>query len=114
MLKAGRRRFGARMPLAALFPLALLLLGFSPETTPAPQPAASHLSVVAPTGTLSASWDADVLVLSGLARGARIRVYDVVGHVLAEFRSESPEARLQLRQRQLVAVCAGGECVGAR
>ena len=101
------------MLLAALLPLALFAADYfaaAPET--------SRVEVVAVSAApaaekLSATWDADVLVLSGLERGSHIRVYDVVGHVLAEFRSESPQARLRLRQRQLVAVCAGGECVGA-
>ena len=53
-------------------------------------------------------------MLTGIEPGANLRVYDVVGHVLADFRSWGPSARLRLARRQLVAVCARGQCVGAR
>ena len=101
------------MLLAALLPLVLLAADYLVES-PTAQPVDVVVASAAPAAEkLSAAWEADVLVLSGITRGAHIRVYDVVGHVLADFRSESPRARLRLRQRQLVAVCAGGECVGA-
>ena len=102
------------MLLTALLPLALLVADyFAVAPAASPIAAVAEVSYAPAAEKLNATWDADILVLSGLERGTRIRVYDVVGHVLADFRSESPEARLRLRQRQLVAVCAGGECVGA-
>ena len=101
------------MLLTALLPLVLLATDYFVEATDGPAVELLEVSQAPPAEKLTAAWEADVLVLSGIKQGAHIRVYDVVGHVLADFRSESPRARLQLRQRQLVAVCAEGECVGA-
>lgn len=102
-----------------MLPLAFLAADYLAAEAPTPRPEPSVVETAPPalhpaTTRLSAAWQANALLLTGLSRGADIRVYDVVGHVLAEFRSESPEARLQLARRQLVAVCAGGDCVGAR
>ena len=103
------------MPLTALLPLFVSLLPVA-----APAPTVSEATVTEArspreaTAKLTAAWEQDVLVLSGIEPGANLRVYDVVGRVLADFRSQSPSVRLQLTRRQLVAVCAEGECVGAR
>ena len=103
------------MLLTALLPLLLSLLVADDVAAPAPEVTATALSPAGPAAEeLTAAWEADVLVLTGIAPGSQLRVYDVVGHVLADFRSESPRVRLQLPRRQLVAVCSAGHCVGAR
>ena len=100
------------MPLAALLSVALVLSASNAAVPASPPPVV--MDRAADASKLSAAWERDVLVLTGIEPGASLRVYDVVGRVLADFRAQSPSVRLQLPRRQLVAVCAEGDCVGAR
>ena len=102
------------MHLATLLSLFVTYLPASGTISLPTHSEALPVTVEASAEQLTAGWDEDVLVLAGLHGGEVVRVYDIVGHLLTEFRSESPGARIRLQKRQLVAVCAEGHCVGAR